>query len=170
MDAGGWCGKRFQVPEHPRGTATVSLCAITPEFLSPGGLEYPNPVEPGDNGGSAGPRGAHARRQSCAVRGDHPAGTGRSLDIAAAGGGNLGRDLVWFGAAARCHPTVWRDVLCGVAEHTRAGAAHGAWRRRLQSVAAGDVAWLGADGRRCGPLRDGGAWIYAGALEPPLQS
>src|SRR5260370_986251 len=170
MDAGGRCSERFQVSEYSRGTESVFLCATTPEFLSPGGLEYPNPVDPGDNGGSAGPRGARSRRQSCAVRGDHSAGTGRSLDIAAAGGGNFGRDLGWFGAAARCHRTVWRDVVRGVAEHPRTGAAHGAWRRRLQSVAAGDVAWLGVDGRRCGPWRGGGALAYAGRLEALFES
>src|SRR5260370_39913511 len=114
MDAGGRCSERFQVSEYSRGTESVFLCATTPEFLSPGGLEYPNPAEPGDIGGSAGPRGARARRQSCALRGGHSAGTARSLAIAAAGGRNFGRDLGWFGRAARRHLTVWREVVRGV--------------------------------------------------------
>src|SRR5258707_9122483 len=170
MDASGRCGERLQVPERPGGTETLFLCAAASEFLARGGFVYPNPAEPGDDGDGTGARGACARRESGPLRGDHAAGTSRSLDIAAAGSGNSGRDLGWFGAAARCHRTVWRDVLCSVAEHTRAGAAHGAWRRRLQSVAAGDVAWLGVDGSRCGPWRHGGAWVDAAAWEPLVQN
>src|SRR6202158_1617734 len=165
MDARGRCGERFQIPERPGGPETLFLCAAASEFLARGGFVYPTPAELGDDGDGTGARGAFARRESGPLRGDHAAGTSRSLDIAAAGGGDSGRDLGWFGAAARCHRTVWRDVLCGVAEHTRAGAAHGAWRRRLQSVAAGEGAWRCAVGARCGPWRNGGALDDAAGLE-----
>jgi len=77
-------------------TETLFLCAAASEFLARGGFVYPNPAEPGDDGDGTGARGARARRESGPLRGDHSAGTGGSLDIAAAGGGNFGRDLGWL--------------------------------------------------------------------------
>src|SRR6266568_6145928 len=117
MDAGGGCGKRFQVPERSGDTETLFLCVSAPEFLNWGGLAYPNTAEPGDDRHGAGARGARAGRESCPLRGDYATGTVGSLDIAANGGRNTGRRLRRVGAAARCHRTVWRDVLCGIAEH-----------------------------------------------------
>ena len=107
--------------------------------------------------------------ESCALRGDHAARASGSLDVAAAGGRNSSWGLRWIGAATGHHRTLWRDVVCGVAEHARAGAAHGAWRGRIQSVAAGDVARLGVDGRRRVARRRGGIGIDATAWEPPIQ-
>src|SRR6266850_1256652 len=145
MDAGSRCGKGFQIRERSGNTQTFFLCAATPEFLCWGGLVYSDAPERPNDGGGAGPPGARTGRESCAVRNDHSAGTARSLDIAAAGGGNFSWDLGCVGAAARSHRTVWRDVVCGVAEYPRVGAAHGAWCGRIQSIAAGNVAWPGID-------------------------
>src|SRR5712692_1809164 len=169
MDASGWYGKRFQVRERSGGTETLFLCAPAPEFFTRGGLVYPNPAEPGNHGDVAGARGARTGRESCPVRSDRSAGTGGSLHIAAAGGGNISWGFRWTGAAARCHRTVWRDVVCGVTERARTGAAHGAWRRRIQSASAGTVAWLGVNRGRCGPWCGRSTWVDAAAWEPPLQ-
>src|SRR6266852_4003504 len=148
MDAGSRCGKGFQIRERSGNTQTFFLCGSAPDFLGWRGLVYSDAPERPNDGGGAGPPGARTRRESCAVRDDHPAGTGGSLDIAAAGGGNFSWDLGCVGAAARGYRTVWRDVVCGVAECPRVGAAHGAWRGRIQPVATGDVAWPGVDRRR----------------------
>src|SRR5216684_3882722 len=148
MDAGSWCRKGFQIPERSGNTPTFFLCASAPEFLGWGRLVYSDATELENDGGGAGPRGARTRRESCAVRDDYPAGAGGPLDIAAAGGRDFSWDLRCIGPAARCHRTVWRDVVCGVAEYARVGAAHGAWRGRIQSIAVGNVAWPGVDRRR----------------------
>src|SRR6267143_1405203 len=169
MDAGSWCGKGFQIPERSGSTEPFFLCASAPEFLGWGGLVYSDATVRGNDGGGAGPRGARAGRESCAVRDDYAAGTIGSLDIAAASGGNFSWDLRCIGAAARGHRTVWRDVICGVAEYPRVGAAHGAWRGRIQSLAAGDVAWPGIDRRRRLAGRRGGTGINEIAWKPPVQ-
>src|SRR6267143_3871496 len=169
MDAGSWCGKGFQIPERSGSTEPFFLCASAPEFLGWGGLVYSDATDRGNDGGGAGPRGARAGRESCAVRDDYAAGTIGSLDIAAASGGNFSSDLRCIGAAARGHRTVWRDVICGVAEYPRVGAAHGAWRGRIQSLAAGDVAWPGIDRRRRLAGRRGGTGINEIAWKPPVQ-
>src|SRR5713226_3074471 len=111
MDAGGRRGERFQVPECSGGAEAFFLCATAPEFCTRGGLAYANPAEPGDDGDGAGARGARTGRKSCPLRGDHPAGTSGSLDLAAAGGGNFGWDPGRTGAATRRYRTVWRDVV-----------------------------------------------------------
>src|SRR6266478_5744375 len=170
MDAGSRCGKGFQIRERSGNTQTFFLCAATPEFLCWGGLVYSDAPERPNDGGGAGPPGARTGRESCAVRNDHSAGTARSLDIAAAGGGNFSWDLGCVGAAARSHRTVWRDVVCGVAEYPRVGAAHGAWRGRIQSIAAGNVAWPGVDRRRRLAGRRSVTRINQTAWKPPVQS
>src|SRR5882762_4616656 len=136
MDAGSWCGKGFQIPERSGSTEPFFLCASAPEFLGWGGLVYSDATDRGNDGGGAGPRGTRTGRESCAVRDDYPAGAGGSFDIAAAGGRDFSWDLRCISSAARCHRTVWRDVVCCVAEYPRVGAAHGSWRRRIQSIAA----------------------------------
>src|SRR6266850_4708198 len=170
MDAGSRCGQGFQIRECSGRTETFFLCASAPEFFGWGGLVYSDASDRENDGGGAGPRRARTRRESCAVRDDYPGGTARSLDIAAAGGGNFSWDLRCIGAAARGHRTVWRDVLCGVAEHPRAGAAHGSWRGRIPSIAAGDVAWPGVDRRRRLAGRRGVTRINQTAWKPPVQS
>jgi macrolide transport system ATP-binding/permease protein len=60
---------------------------------------------------------------------------------------------------------LWCHVVCGVAEHTRVGTAHGAWRRSIQSVAAGIVAWLGVNGGRHDSWRCRGIRIDAAARQ-----
>src|SRR6266403_3753487 len=169
MDAGSRCGKGFQIRERSGNTQTFFLCAATPEFLCWGGLVYSDAAARGNDGGGAGPPGARTGRESCPLRGDHPAGTARSLDIASAGGGNFSWDLGCVSAAARSHRTVWRDVVCGVAEYPRVGAAHGAWRGRIQSLAPGYIARLGVNGRRSVARRRGGIGVDAMAWEPPIQ-
>src|SRR5947209_3926500 len=158
----------FQAEDGIRdiGVTGVQTCAL-PIW---GGLVYPNAAKAGDDRHGAGARGARAGRESCPLRGDYATGTGGSLDIAAARGRNFSWGLRWIGAAARCHRTLCRDVVCCVAEHTRTGAAHGAWRRHIQSVAPGDVAWLDADGRRRVAWRRGGAGIDTSTRQPFVQS
>src|SRR4029077_8412521 len=169
MDAGGWRGKRFQIPKRSGDTETFFLCAFAPEFLTRGGFVYPNPAKPGNDGDGAGARSACARWQSCPLRGDHAAGTGRSFDFATNGCRNVGWDLRRFGAAPRCHRTLRRYVLRGVAKYARTGLAHGAWRGHVQSVAAGTVAWLGLDPRRCRLGCGRGTGIDAVAWKSPLR-
>src|SRR6266850_5718451 len=169
MDAGSRCGQGFQIRECSGRTETFFLCASAPEFFGWGGLVYSDASDRENDGGGAGPRRARTRRESCAVRDDYPGGTARSLDIAAAGGGNFSWDLRCIGAAARYHRTLWRDVLCGVAEYPRVGAAHGAWRGRIQSLAPGHIARLGVNGRRSVAGRRGGIGIDTIAWEPPIQ-
>src|SRR6266850_3225772 len=168
MDAGSRCCKGFQIRERSGNTQAFFLCAATPEFLCWGGLVYSDAAARGNDGRGAGPRGARTRRESRAVRDDHPAGTAQSLDIAAAGGGNFSWDLGCVSAAARSHRTVWRDVVCGVAEYPRVGAAHGAWRGRIQSIAAGNVAWPGIDRRRRLAGRRSVTRINEIAWKPPI--
>src|ERR1700674_386775 len=169
MDAGSRCSKRFQVPERSGDAEALFLCAFAPEFLTRGGFVYPNTPEPGDDGHGADARGARAGRQSCPLRSDLAAGTVGSFDVAAVGGRNFSQRFRWVGSAPRYYRTIWRYVLRSVAKHARAGAAHGAWRRRIQSLASSNVTWLGVDSWRCGPWRGGGAWIDAATREPPIQ-
>src|SRR5712692_9962708 len=140
MDAGGGCGKRFQVPERSGDTETLFLCASAPEFHSRGGLVYPNAAEPGDHGDDAGARSARAGPGPGALRGDHAAGAGGPLDIAAVGGRNSGWRFSRVGAAARCHRTLWRDV-----------------------------AWLDVDSRRRVARRRRSTRFDALTWEPPVQ-
>ena len=63
-------------------------------------------------------------------------------------GGDDARRVRRIGAGAGRHRTVRRDVVHGVAEHAGTGAADGAGRRRIGSVAAGDVARPRVDGGR----------------------
>jgi len=91
------------------------------KFFGRGRFVYSDATDPETNGRGASPRGACMDANLCAVRDDHPAGTGGSLDLAAAGSRNLVWDLRCIGAAARGHRTVWRDVVCGVAEYPRVG-------------------------------------------------
>src|SRR6266446_3389262 len=168
MDAGSWSGKGFQIPERSGNTEPLFLCPSAPEFLGWGGPVHSDATDRGNDGGGAGPRGASTGRESCAVRDDHPAGTAGSLDLAAAGGRNFSWDLRCIGPAPRGHRTVRRDVVCGVAEYPRVGAAHGAWRGRIQSIAAGNVAWAGVDCRRRLAGRRRGTRINAIAWKPPV--
>src|SRR6266849_2780751 len=85
------------------------------------------------------------------------------------GGANSSWDPRWIGAATRHHRTLWRDVVCSVAEYPRVGAAHGAWCGRIQSIAAGDVAWPGIDGRRRLAGRRGVTRINPIAWKPLVQ-
>src|SRR6202049_3212863 len=150
MDASGRSGQGFQVRERSGNAEALFLCAAAPELRTWSGLVYQDAAEPADYGHRPDARSARAGPGLGALRGDHAARAAGSLDIAAARGRNFGWRLRCIGAVTLRHRPLRRDVLCGVAEHPRAGAAHGAWRGRIQSIAAGSVAWFGVDwGRPC---------------------
>src|SRR5258708_14834297 len=168
MDAGGWCGKRFQIRERSGGAESLFLRASAPEFLARGRFVYPSPAERGDDGDGAGARGPHAGSGPGALRGDHAARASGSLDVAADGGRNASWCSRRIGAAPRYYRTLWRDVLCGVAEHARVGAAHGAWSERIQSLAPGHIARLGVNGRGGVVWRRGGVGVAPNGVGEPF--
>ncbi len=115
-------------------------------------------------------REVHAMDRNLAlVRSNHAARTSGSLDVATTRGRNSSECIGRLGPVTRSDRIVWRDVLCGVAEHARTGLAYGSGRDSVPPAAAGDVAWPRVDGCRncCG--HGGGASVDAAAWIPALQ-
>ena len=104
-------------------------------------------------------------RNLSAIRGNHAARTSGSVDVGATRGRNFGGRTGRVGAAARRHRIVWRDVLCGVAEHARIRSADGSRRDSIPPVAAGNVAWPRTDGSRNCRGHGGGAGVDAAAAD-----